>query len=127
SVLVLRPRTYVWVATIALYAATFTTLYLAPQHPAMHFVAGGAMLAALAAQMFALLRPNRVTEEPLVAASDGLRVGARTISRAAIENAYVQPATTGAPLAQKIYRERPSVVFKGKRRRDSISVLVKDE
>jgi hypothetical protein len=127
SVTVLRARVWAFVAMIAMFASSFGAIYFGRHQPWMPWVAGSGILGALAFQMFAALRPNRLVPARVEQRPEGVAIAERVIVRETIENAYVQPAFTGAPFMQAIYKTHPRVVFVGRKRRDSIEVLVENE
>ena len=124
---VLKARTWAFVTMGALYAVTFLALLVGRHQHWQPMVAGVSAMAAFAVQMFATLRPNRLVPARVEQRAEGVAIGDRVIVRETIENAYVQPARSLAPLQQKIYKTNPRVVFVGRKRRDSIEVLVENE
>ncbi len=124
---VLKPRTWAFVTMGVFYAVTFLALLLGRHQHWQPMVTAASLIAAFALQMFATLRPNRLVPARVEQRPEGVAIGDRVIVRETIENAYVQPARSLAPLQQKIYKTSPRVVFVGRKRRDSIDVLVENE
>lgn len=127
TVTVLHARIWAWVVTYALFTAAVIALFAGRHQHWAPMVAAPAFLAGFAFQIFATFRPNRLTRGHVEQRPEGLAIGDRVIVRDTIENAYVQPALAISPLQPKVYKNRPRVVFVGRKRRHSIDVLVENE